>query len=38
MNEIPASFAGNIVRDPEFRFTGNGQAVVSLTVAVAPGV
>ena len=36
MNEIPAGFAGNIVRDFELRFTGNGQAVVSLTVAVTP--
>jgi single-strand DNA-binding protein len=36
MNEIPASFAGNLTRDPELRFTQNGQPVTSISVAVTP--
>ena len=36
MNEIPASFAGNLTRDPELRFAQSGQAVASVSVAVTP--
>jgi single-strand DNA-binding protein len=36
MNEIPASFTGNLTRNPELRFTQNGQAVSSISVAVTP--
>jgi single-strand DNA-binding protein len=36
MNEIQASFAGNLTRDPELRFTNSGQPVASISVAVTP--
>ena len=36
MNEIPASFAGNLTRDPELRFTQSSQPVASISVAVTP--
>ena len=34
MNEIPASFAGNLTADPELHYTPAGKPVVSLRVAV----
>jgi single-strand DNA-binding protein len=35
-NEIPAVLAGHRVRDPELRWTADGKAVASISVAVTP--
>lgn len=36
LNEPTLTITGNLVNDPELRFTGNGQAVAAFTVAQNP--